>query len=63
MSDPQDNINVFFIISVVTLYTATLASKLTMLKLKCMFDGIDDIKNGKIPFSCIGIFVEATVED
>jgi hypothetical protein len=34
-----------------------------MLKLKYMIDRIDDIKNGKIPFSCIGIFVGATVED
>ncbi|CAF4234129.1 unnamed protein product, partial [Rotaria sordida] len=44
-------------------YTANLASDLTISKSKDTISGIDDIKNGKIPFSRIGILVESSQED
>ncbi|CAF4334558.1 unnamed protein product, partial [Rotaria sordida] len=47
----------------VATYTANLASDLTISKSKDSISGIDDIKNGKISFSCIGILVESSVED
>ncbi|CAF3970239.1 unnamed protein product [Rotaria sordida] len=47
----------------VATYTANLASDLTISKSKDTISGIDDIKNGKIPFSRIGILVESAEED
>ncbi|CAF1282241.1 unnamed protein product [Rotaria sordida] len=47
----------------VATYTANLASDLTISKSKDSISGIDDIKNGKISFSRIGILVESSVED
>ncbi|CAF4395232.1 unnamed protein product, partial [Rotaria sordida] len=47
----------------VATYTANLASDLTISKSKDSISGIDDIKNGKISFSRIGILIEASVED
>jgi hypothetical protein len=47
----------------VATYTANLASNLTLLKSNNIISGIEDIKNGKIPFSRIGIDVDsASVE-
>ena len=39
----------------VAAYTANLASDLTISKSQDIISGIDDIKNGKIPFNRIGI--------
>ncbi|CAF3304363.1 unnamed protein product [Rotaria sp. Silwood2] len=47
----------------VATYTANLASDLTISKSKNTISGIDDIKNGKIPFSRIGILIESSQED
>ncbi|CAF1188368.1 unnamed protein product [Rotaria sordida] len=47
----------------VATYTANLASDLTISKSKDTISGIDDIKNGKIPFSRIGILIESAEED
>ncbi|CAF1438480.1 unnamed protein product, partial [Rotaria sordida] len=47
----------------VATYTANLASDLTISKSKDTISGIDDIKNGKIPFSRVGILVESSQED
>ncbi|CAF1249667.1 unnamed protein product [Adineta ricciae] len=44
-------------------YTANLASDLTILKTKDLIDGIDDMKNGKIPYNRIGIRVGTAGED
>ncbi|CAF4019012.1 unnamed protein product [Rotaria sp. Silwood1] len=44
-------------------YTANLASELTIAKSKDFISGIDDIKNGKIPFNRIGILVGAAEEE
>ncbi|CAF0954314.1 unnamed protein product [Rotaria sordida] len=44
-------------------YTANLASELTIAKSKDIISGIDDIKNGKIPFDRIGIRVGTAGED
>ncbi|CAF4191080.1 unnamed protein product, partial [Adineta steineri] len=44
-------------------YTANLASDLTIQKSQTVVSGIDDIKNGKIPFSRIGILVGSAMED
>jgi len=54
-----------YMISLVLLatYTASLASNLTISKSKDIISGIDDIKNGKIPFRCIGIHVGTSDED
>ncbi len=47
----------------VATYTANLASNLTLLEPKNIISGIDDIKNGKIPFNRIGIRVNTESED
>ncbi|CAF4378522.1 unnamed protein product, partial [Adineta steineri] len=47
----------------VAAYTANLASDLTIQKSQTVVSGIDDIKNGKIPFSRIGILVGSSIED
>ncbi|CAF1177565.1 unnamed protein product [Rotaria sordida] len=44
-------------------YTANLASDLTVAKSKAMISGIDDIKNGKIPFNRIGVIVGSASEE
>jgi len=44
-------------------YTASLASDLTLSKSANIISGIDDIKNGKIAFSRIGIVVGSASED
>ncbi|CAF1228448.1 unnamed protein product [Rotaria sordida] len=44
-------------------YTANLASDLTIAKSKSIISGIDDIKNGKIPFNRIGILVDSAPEE
>jgi ABC-type branched-subunit amino acid transport system substrate-binding protein/ABC-type amino acid transport substrate-binding protein len=47
----------------VATYTANLASNLTLLKSNNLISGIDDIKNGKIPFSRIGLSVDTASEE
>ena len=47
----------------VATYTANLASDLTIAKSQYIISGIDDIKNGKIPYNRIGIIVESSWED
>ncbi|UJR16726.1 hypothetical protein I4U23_003626 [Adineta vaga] len=44
-------------------YTANLASDLTILKSKDIIDGLDDLKNGKIPYNRIGIRTGTAGED
>ncbi|CAF1078527.1 unnamed protein product [Rotaria sordida] len=44
-------------------YTANLASDLTIAKSKAIISGIDDIKNGKIPFNRIGVVVGSAAEE
>ncbi len=50
-------------IVLVAAYTANLASDLTLSKVSTIISGIDDIKNGKIPFNRIGIVVGTSFED
>jgi ABC-type amino acid transport substrate-binding protein/ABC-type branched-subunit amino acid transport system substrate-binding protein len=54
-----------YILSLVSVaaYTAKLASELTISKSKGTISGIDDIKNGKLSFSRIGIHVNTSIED
>jgi hypothetical protein len=54
-----------YILSLVSVaaYTAKLASELTISKSKGTISGIDDIKNGKVAFSRIGLRANLTVED
>jgi hypothetical protein len=47
----------------VATYTANLASDLTVSKSKDFITGVDDIKNGKIPFSRFGIRLGTAGED
>lgn len=47
----------------VATYTANLASDLTVSKSKNIISGIDDIKNGKVPFSRFGIRVGTVGEE
>ncbi|CAF3866145.1 unnamed protein product [Adineta steineri] len=47
----------------VAAYTANLASDLTLLKSASSISGIDDIKNGKVSYSRIGIRVGSSIED
>ena len=47
----------------VATYTANLASDLTLAKSSDIISGIDDIKNGKLPFSRIGLLVGSSVVD
>ena len=47
----------------VAAYTANLASDLTLSKSKGIISGIDDIKNGKISFSRIGILINTSIEE
>ena len=54
---------IFLSLVSVAAYTANLASDLTVLQSDTIIDGIDDIKNGKIPFSRIGIVVGTSIED
>ncbi|CAF4381816.1 unnamed protein product, partial [Rotaria sordida] len=44
-------------------YVANLASNLTLTKSKNIISGIDDIKNGEIPYSRIGIRLGTASED
>ncbi|CAF4857125.1 unnamed protein product [Rotaria sp. Silwood1] len=44
-------------------YTANLASELTITKSKTFISGIDDIKNGKIPFNRFGVVVGSSDEE
>ncbi|CAF1158212.1 unnamed protein product [Rotaria sp. Silwood1] len=44
-------------------YTANLASELTIAKSKTFISGIDDIKNGKIPFNRFGVVVGSSDEE
>ncbi|CAF1273281.1 unnamed protein product [Rotaria sordida] len=44
-------------------YTANLASDLTIAKSKAIISGIDDIKNGKIPYKRIGIYPGSSLEE
>jgi len=50
-------------IILVATYTANLTSNLTLAKSTNIISGIEDIKNGKIPFSRIGIVVGTGIED
>lgn len=54
-----------YILSLILLatYTANLASDLTILKSNSIISGIDDIKNGKIPFNRIGILANSSFEE
>ncbi|CAF1118793.1 unnamed protein product [Adineta steineri] len=47
----------------VAAYTANLASDLTVLKTVGLISGIDDIKNGKVPPSRVGIITDTSIED
>ncbi|CAF3218259.1 unnamed protein product [Rotaria sp. Silwood2] len=47
----------------VVTYTANLASDLTTIKSNYFISGIDNIINGKIPYSRIGIVTESSLED
>ncbi|CAF0767824.1 unnamed protein product [Adineta ricciae] len=47
----------------VAAYTANLASDLTIAKSKDIIDGVDDIKNGRLAFSRIGILVGSSLEE
>ena len=50
-------------IILVASYTANLASDLTITKTQNTINGIADIKNGKVPYSRVGILVGTAVED
>ena len=54
-----------YILSLISVaaYTANLASDLTISKSEDIISGIDDIKNGRIPFNRIGIKTNTAVED
>jgi ABC-type amino acid transport substrate-binding protein/ABC-type branched-subunit amino acid transport system substrate-binding protein len=55
-----------YILSLVSVsaYTAKLAAELTIAETKrSMISGIDDIKNGKIPFNRIGILTNTSIQD
>lgn len=54
-----------FILSVVLIagYTADLASYITLLRSDDLISGIDDIKNGRLPYSRVGILVDSSIED
>jgi ABC-type amino acid transport substrate-binding protein len=54
-----------YILSLVSVaaYTAKLASDLTIAKTKGIISGIEDIKNGKLSFSRIGILSNTSVEE
>ncbi|CAF3884541.1 unnamed protein product, partial [Rotaria sp. Silwood1] len=47
----------------VALYTANLASDLTIAKSQFVISGIDDIKNGKVPINRVGVYVGTAMED
>ena len=49
-------------IILVATYTANLASVLTLSKTKNIISGIDDIKNGIIPFGRVGVLVGSSLE-
>lgn len=53
----------FLSLVLVATYTANLTSSLTISKFQSPISGIDDIKNGKIPFHRIGIRVGTSDED
>ncbi|UJR16836.1 hypothetical protein I4U23_003735 [Adineta vaga] len=50
-------------IVLVAAYTANLASELTISKSQDIIDGLDDIKNGKLSFSRVGILIGSSLED
>ncbi|UJR06934.1 hypothetical protein I4U23_011223 [Adineta vaga] len=54
-----------YILSLIILasYTANLASNLTISKTEDILSGIEDIKNGKIPFHRIGLHIGTSIED
>jgi ABC-type amino acid transport substrate-binding protein len=54
-----------YILSLVSVaaYTAKLASDLTISKTKVLLSALDDIKNGKVPFSRIGIITNTSIEE
>jgi ABC-type amino acid transport substrate-binding protein len=54
-----------YILSLVTVaaYTAKLASDLTIAKTRGVISGVDDIINGKLPFSRLGILVNSSIEE
>ena len=49
--------------ALVATYTANLASDLTLLKSNTIISGVNDLKNGKIPFNRIGIVMNSAYED
>lgn len=49
-------------IVIVATYTANLASDLTVMKSQDIISGIDDIKNGKVPLSRIGIVLNSSID-
>lgn len=49
-------------IVMVATYTANLASNLTVMKSQDVVSGVDDIKNGKISLSRVGIVVNSSIE-
>lgn len=50
-------------IILVAVYTANLSSFLTLTRNKSTISGIDDIKNGRIPFSRVGVVTNSAVSD
>ena len=50
-------------LAMVATYTANLASDLTLLKSNTIISGVNDLKNGKIPFNRIGIVMNSAYED
>ncbi|CAF5039105.1 unnamed protein product, partial [Rotaria sp. Silwood1] len=48
---------------IIATYTANLASDLMVLKTKDIISGIDDIKNGKLSYSRVGIVINSSIED
>lgn len=50
-------------LALVATYTANLASDLTLLKSNTIISGVNDLKNGKIPFNRIGIVINSAYED
>ena len=48
---------------IVAAYTANLASDLTVKKARSLISGLDDIKNGKVPFNRLGIPIDSAIEE
>ena len=53
----------FLSVVLIATYTANLTSNLTISKSRGIISGIDDIKNGRIPFNRIGIITDSSIED